>query len=372
MIGSSFKNQIHNAIALFESYKQKRGNTNDGVSLDLLITRIESLKSDSQSLSQDALNKQLNDILEKIKVGYQHQLNQIDDILKIKKISKKSPQEFENNIVRFKEKHKGYENLIQVTRKELKEKCNREILKFNTNNHEIVNILLAKTNWAILLDVEKMRKYVSQTQDEWNLFASQFTKDLVGFLNEKLETERITFEEIYKITLPQVELDELLLRYLKTEKMSTLGFFPFHIIKLYEIIPKRRINTGENDSFIEASWNRETRKYEFYSEGQPLNPLQTPDRFYFLNSLIEYLKQEFEMIKNHLTGKIDEVFHLYIAYFDNKIEDIKFNLKSLIVTEKKEKIKNDQLILEIKELKFKKDSIQPELNRIEEFLEDLK
>lgn len=307
-----------------------------------------------ERFSLEAPNLQLIEIIEKIKEGYRNQEGQIVDEINLKEKKKENPQVFEEEIERIKKALDKYENLIHKTKEELERNYtgrhsdwNRQINKLKVKYPEQINT----SNTS-----ENARKHFGDALNEVQNIINDFSKSITKELNLKLEKSGKKFQEEHKITIPKVDLESI-------ENKANKNAYR-----------KEEIYEDQTKSYEERRWYTLWlyKHIVYYTEKVKVGEEDVYDENIYLGNLKTNLKEEFYNIVNDLPNKSKEVLSNYLVSFEQEIQEVIKERKSALDKEKTKKQSNDELISEIKELEIKKKSIQPELKRALEILEDLK
>ena len=321
---------------------------------DVLLeySRFEKMFEAIDRFSMHAPNLQLQEIIEFIKKSYEDQNSKYEETLELLKTKKKNPQEFEAEINRIHNALSKYKNIILTTKEDL----TSNYLGFDTEWLKSLDKITAKFHKLILESntLELVRKsgtdVFNEIEDLINIFSSSITKEL----RERLEKEGKIFQEEHKITVPKVDLKSI-----ETK--------------------------AKNDAYREEDVHesREADVWDYAGFGIPLifrskEVVTGTKRVYDKKSHLKLFKdkcledvetriKEFDF--NKRTGDYTKsCLESFTKEMNCAIENRQKELKK----EKEKKQSNDEIIVEIDNLKVKKKENQPELKRVEAILEDIK
>jgi len=306
----------------------------------------EKMSNTIDKFSSEAPNRQLIDIIEKIKEGYKNQEEQLIDEINLKKKKKENPQVFEEEIERIKKALNIYENLTHKTKDEFERNYtgrhsdwNNQINELKARYPELINKSMTSEN---------ARKHFADALHKVENIINTYSKSITKELNIKLQETGKKFQEEHKISIPKVDLDALADKAEEGayKKKNVYEYRKEPIWKFWKWFNRKyKVKVGEKDIF---------------------------DENIYLGNFKTNLNEEFYNIVNDLPNKSNEVLANYLISFESEIKEVIIERKSALDKEKTKKESNDELISEIKDLETKKKSIQPELKRAAEIMEDLK
>jgi len=325
--------------------KAEKQNTNLAEVL-LQNSHFEKMYNTIDKFSLEAPSLQLLEIIEKIKEGYKNQEEQLAEEVNLKKKKKINPQVFEEEIERIKSALNKYENLIHKTKDEFERSHTGKHSELNNQINDLkvrYPELISKSTKA-----EEVRKHFGDGYNEVKNIIREFSKPLTEELNKKLEETGKKFQEEHKITIPKVDLDAI------ADKAKEGAYIKKDV---YEWLKEP----------IWKFWKWFNRDYKV-----KIGEKDVYDENTFISDLKSRITKEFYKIVNDLPNQSKEVLSRYLNSFEQEIKEVIKERKSALDKEKTKKQSNDELISEINKLEIKKKSIQPELKRAEEIMEDLK
>jgi len=309
-------------------------------------SRFEKMFSAIDEFSMKAPNLQLQEILEKIKSGYEEQENQYTESAERLKTKKRNPQEFEQEITRINDALEKYKLLTKQTREDLKANYSGR----HSSWQKDIDTLKVKYPELITNSdgIEKARKYASDALNAVQNKVDAFSRELTQRLRDSLEQTGKEFKKEHRISIPKVDLNAL------EEKAKKNAY--------------KKEDTGYWDKEpLWKFWKWGNRKF-WVSTG-------TKDVFDNEKHLAEYktkCNEEFYKIVNDLPNKSKEVLDLYLELFSKEMDTVIDDRQKALEAEKKKKQSNEQIIMEIKKLDTKKKDIQPQIILCREVLEDIR
>ncbi|MCS7053943.1 MAG: dynamin family protein, partial [Ignavibacterium sp.] len=263
----------------------------------LEYSQFDKMFSVIDKFSLQAPRLQLFEIIEKIKEGYKNLEEKINDEVNRKKVKKKSPQLFAEEIERIKKALSKYENLIKKTKEQLEQSF--------TGRHSnwIAKIKELKTKYSELIESGNsrviIRKHFFDALNEIYKIAKNFSKSITEELNSRLQESGKKFQEEHKITIPKVDLDAI------EYKANKNAYIEKDII-----VTRKRdfdfwdwITLGIARLFRENEKKVKRKKKEF-------------DKNIYLRELKSNLINEFSKIVNNLHNKSREVLQNYLSDFE--------------------------------------------------------
>ncbi|MDR3503936.1 MAG: dynamin family protein [Legionella sp.] len=309
-------------------------------------SRFEKMFYAINEFSMKAPNLQLQEILEKIKEGYEEQENHYTEKAERLEKKKRNPQEFEEEINRINEALEKYKLSTRETKEDLKSNYSgrhstwqQDIDELKVRHPE----LITGSN-----SVESARKYTVDALNAVQDKVDNFSRELTQKLGEVLEKTGNTFKEEHQISIPKVDLEAL------EEKAKRNAY--------------REESTGYWDK--EPLWkiwklfNRDV----FVLTGTK----KVFDDKKFLGDYKTKCNVEFYKIVNDLPNKSKEVLDLYLDLFSKEVDSVIHERQKALKKEQEEKQTNQEMIAEIKELGRKKKAIRDQKARCIEVLVDIK
>jgi len=300
-----------------------------------------------------APNLQLTEILEIVRKGYFNQKNQYEEKSSRLEDKKRNPQEFEQSIVRITNALNEYNLVINETNEELKKQFSGRKSKLNLKIGEL------KIKYPELITKsqtdESVRKCFFDSSYEINSLILEYSKDISDSLNRKIVEKEKAFKNEYKITLPNVDLESI-------EHQATA--------KAYKNIPVFETRTEsllENWNIFKFNWTKKSR-----TKSIKVGDKNVFDDIKYLEVLKTLFNKEFYIITDSILVKSNEVLSNYLDDYNNKMLDYIEERKTELEMEKNNKQTNQEIIDDILIIKKKIELFEPELNRIEEILGDLK
>lgn len=295
--------------------------------------------------SMKAPNLQLQEILEKIKAGYEEQENQHTEKAERLEKKKRNPQEFEEEINRINEALEKYKLLTKQTKEDLKSNYSGK------HSSWIKDIEALKAKYSELItgidSIESARKHTVDALYAVRGKVDDFSREVTQKLGEALEETGKPFKEEHQISIPKVDLQSL------EEKAKKTAYKEEEVFEIYH----------------ERHW------YSLYlinhEHKRSLGTKQVLDDEKFLEEYKNKCNEEFYKVVNDLPNKSKEVLDLYLNLFSKEMDSVITDRQPALEKEKEKKQFNEEIISEIKELDTKKKDIQPQKTRCIEILEDI-
>lgn len=295
--------------------------------------------------SMEAPNLQLQEILEKIKAGYEELENQYTEKAERLEKKKRNPQEFEEEIYRINEALEKYKLLTKQTTEDLKSNYSGRDSSWQKD------IDALKIEYPELItgsdSIESARKH---TQDALNAVQEKvdgFSRELTLRLGKILEETGKAFKEEHQISIPKVDLKALEQKAKKRaykEEDQYENYYERHWYTLWLFKIKHRRCIGTKKVFDDEK---------------------------FLGEYKTKCNEEFYNIVNDLPNKSKEMLDLYLELFSKEMDSVIDGRQKALEAEKEKKQSNELIISEINELGIKKNDIQPHKKRCIEVLEDI-
>jgi tRNA U34 5-carboxymethylaminomethyl modifying GTPase MnmE/TrmE len=309
-------------------------------------SRFEKMFVAIDEFSMKAPNFQLQEIMEKIKEGYEEQENQYTEKTERLKKKKKNPQEFDNEINRINQALDEYKLLTRETKEDFKYSYSGRHSNWQKDIDEL------KVKYPELITgsttVESARKHTTDALNEVRYKVAAFSRELTKRLKDVLDKTGNSFKEQHKISIPKVDLEALE----KEAKKSA-----YREKDQYETHYERHWYT---------LWLKETKHRRFVGTKKVFDDDQ------YLEGYKTQCNQAFYKIANDLPNKSKEVLELYLDLFSKKMDSVINERQRALEKEKDSKQSNEELIKEIELINGKKKAIQPEMSPLVEILEDIK
>ena len=170
-------------------------------------SQFEKMFAAIDDFSMQAPNLQLQEILEKIKNGYEEQENLYAEETERLEQKKRNPQEFEEEINRINEALEKYKLLTRETKEDLKSNY--------SGRHSLwqQDIDALKVKYLELItgskSIEITRKHTADALNAVENKVDDFSKELTQKLKKALEESDSAFREQHKISIPKVDLEAL-------------------------------------------------------------------------------------------------------------------------------------------------------------------
>jgi len=309
-------------------------------------SRFEKMFASIDEFSMKAPNFQLQEILEKIKEGYEEQENQYTEKTERLKKKKKNPQEFENEINRINKALEEYKLLTRETKEDLKSGYSGRHSNWQKDIDEL------KVKYPELItgstSIESARKQTTDALNEVQDKIAAFSRELTKRLKEALEKTGKSFKQQHNIAIPKVDLEAL---EKKAEKSA------YRKEDVYETYYERHWYT---------LWIKETKHRRLVGTKKVFDDDQ------YLEAYKTQCNREFYKIVNNLPNKSKEVLELYLDLFSKEMDSVLNERQKALEKEKGSKQSNEELIKEIELINGKKKAIQLEMSPLIEILEDIK
>ncbi|MBV4396338.1 dynamin family protein [Advenella alkanexedens] len=308
-------------------------------------SRFKRMFSAIDEFSMKAPNIQLQEILEKVKSGYEKQEELIGEKSSQLELKKRNPQEFEEEINRINKALEKYKLLTRKTEEELRSNYSGRHSSWQKD------IEALKDKYQKLIEgsdsIESARKHTVDAINAIQNKADEFSRELTKRLEDALNKEDKSFKEEHRISIPKVDLKAL-------EEKSKEAAYKEKETGYWDKEPIWKIwKWGSRDYYVKTG-----TKQEFDNEK-------------FLDGFKTRCNEEFYKIVNNLPNQSKVVLDLYLQLFTNKMDSVIKERQKALEQEKDKKRSNEEIANEIKDLDRKKKDIQPEIKRCNEVLEDI-
>lgn len=284
--------------------------------------------------SMKAPNLQLQEILEKIKAGYEEQENQYAEKAERLEKRKRNPQEFEEEINRINEALEKYKLLTKQTTEDLKSNYSG---RHSSWQKDIDALKVEHPERITGSDsIEKARKNTADALNAVQEKVNDFSRELTQNLDAVLKDTGNEFKEEHQITIPKVDLKAL------EEKARESAY------KEEGIYEERKHSIWKFWKWFDRSYQVKTGTKTVFNDAQYLNSYKTE------------CNEEFYKIVNDLPNKSKDVLDLYLNLFSQEMDSVINDRQKALEEEKQKKQSNEEIISEIKELHRKKKDIQPQ------------
>ncbi len=293
---------------------------------------------------------QLEEILEKIKEGYENQETQYSERIELLKMKKRKPQEFANEINRIYKALEKYKLVMNQTVEKIKARYSGRHSSWQKD------IETLKMEYAELISksdsVENLRKNMIDGLNAIQSKIDEFSKELTKEIKAALEIAGKEFSEEYRISVLKVDLEamenEAMINSYREEDIYTkrpVDFWDVITLGIARLLRENRIKTGTKRVF---------------------------DREKFLGEFRAKCEGEFYNVVNGLPNKSREMLDNYLSLFLRKMKEAISERQEDLKRIRDEKLRNEEIIREIEELSSKKKDIEPEKRRCIEILEDIR
>jgi hypothetical protein len=330
--------------------------------------------------SMKAPSLQLQEILEKIKKGYEEQENQYTEKTERLKKKKKKPQEFENEINRINQGLDAYKLLTRETKDDL-------TTNYTDRKSDWIQKLEAlKKKYDTLIDESpnkgSARKHMLDVSNDLQYKIDAFSTELTNRLKDILKKEGNSFKGKHQISIPQIDLEAI------GEKAKLSAYYDIDICDEKFSPGNAAIGAGGGaavgagigaffgplgaligagiGSLVGGGGGAAVKK-----EVQTGTKKVFSDEKY-LDELKKSYANALSDIVSRLTKKSREFLELNLKLFETEMISMINERQKALEKEKDNKQTNEELIDEIKTLDGKKKAIQPEMLRLIEILEDIK
>ncbi|QTA83801.1 Dynamin domain-containing protein [Desulfonema limicola] len=336
--------QKEDILPKFEKKAKKEGT--DLVSQLKKHSRFELMFAAIDEFSMKAPNLQLQEILEKIKAGYEDQENQYTEKAERLEKKKRNPQEFEEEINRINEALEKYKLLTKQTKEDLKSNYSGR----HSTWQKVIDELKVKYPELITEsnNIDSARKHTVDAQNALNDKVNDFSKELTQRLGEALEEAGKAFKKEHQISIPIVDIEALEEKARKSayKEEDTYEWRKHSIWKFWKWFNRDyKVKTGTRKVFDDKK---------------------------FLGEYKTKFNEKFYKIVNDLPNISKEVLDIYLNLFSKEIDSAIGDRQKALEKEKEKKQSNEEIISEIKELGRKKKDIQSEKSLCIEVLEDIK
>lgn len=309
-------------------------------------SRFSKMFSAIDEFSMKAPNLQLQEILDKIRSGYEEQEKLYTDKTTRLESKKISPQEFEKEIKRISDLLEEYRLLTKHTTEDLKSNYSGRYSSWQKDIEEL------KVKYPELItssdSIEKARKNSVDALNAVQKKVDSFSKELTQRLENSLKETGRAFKEEYSISIPKVDLNALEEKAKETaykEEDQYETYYERHWYTLWLKEHEHKRYTGQKTVF---------------------------DNEKFLGEYKSKCNEEFYKIVNDLPNKSKEVLDLYLNLFSKEMDSAISDRQNALEEERKKKQSNEEIIVELEELHKKKEVIQLGKSLCIEILEDIK
>lgn len=335
-----------NKKKILSSYREQAEDEDRNL-IDVVLeaSRFENMLSTIDEFSMKAPSIQLQEILEKIKSGYEKQEELINENIKNLEIQKKDPQKFEQELDRIQKALEKYKLLTRATQEDL----NSNYSGRHSSWQQDIDILKVKYPELITGSdsVESVRKHTVDAMNAIQSKVDDFSKELTNRLENALIKAGKSFNKEHQISIPKVDLAAL------EEKANKLA---------YKEIDKNEIH-------LERRWY--TLWLKKHETVRCVGKEKVFDNEKFLSEYKTECNKKFYDIVNDLPNKSKIVLELYLDNFRKEMDSIIESRQNALDKEKSKKRSNNEIIEDIKALSKKKEHIHPELKRCNEILGDM-
>lgn len=343
--------KTENKKKILSSYREQAEEENrELIDIVLEASRFDKMEAAIDEFAMKAPYLQLQEILEKIKDGYEDQENQYNDKIDRLNKKKKNPQEFENEINRISKALDNYKLLMNKTEEKIKNK--NRYTRTGTRSEWQKSIDELKSKYKELIEgsktIDEARKHVADALNEMQDNIDSFSRELTEQLKKELEKVGKSFKVKYKISVPKVDLKAIEIK-AKKEAYREKDEYETYYVRLWYTL-----------------WIKKAKKRRFVGTRRVL------DNKKFLKNYKDYFYSEFLKVTKNLLEKSKEVRNQYLGQFKKEMNSIIEERQKALKEERKKKQSNEELIQEIKELNRKKNDIPQDKKRINEILEDIK
>jgi len=336
-----------NKRKILSSYReQAEDEARDLIDIVYEGSRFEQMFAAIDEFSMKAPRLQLQEILEKIKAGYEEQENQHTEKAERLEKKKRNPQEFEEEINRIYEALEKYKLLTNRTKEELKSNYSGRHSSWQKD------IDALKVEYPELItgsdSIESARKHTVDALNAVQGKVDDFSMKLTQRLRDALDKTGNAFKNEYRISIPKVDLKALeenakknAYKEVKTgywDKESILKFWKWFNRDVW-------VSTGTKTVFDDEK---------------------------YLGDYKTKCNEEFYNIVNDLPKQSNKVLNIYLDLFSKEMNSVIGDRQKALEAEKEKQQSNEDMIAEIRELDRKKKDILPEKSRCIEVLEDVK
>jgi ribosome biogenesis GTPase A/uncharacterized protein YcfJ len=344
-------------------------------------SRFEKMFAAIDEFSMKAPNLQLQEILEKIKAGYEEQENQYTEKSERLWKKKRNPQEFEKEINC---KNEAFEKCKLLANQNM-ENLKSDYSGRHSSWQKDIEALKAKYPELITTSdsIEIARKHTADAIYAVQEKTDDFWRELKQRHGDVLGKTGKTFKEEHQISIPKVDLNAL------EQKAKEVAYREEPIYE--DEVTGGRVLIGAAVGVLSGA-------IVGYLRGGPVGALisgviggaggapvgaaikkrvktgtkQVFDHEKFLGECKTKWNEEFYKIVNDLLNKSKEVFDIYFDLFSKEMNSIIGDHQKALEKEKEKKQSNEEIISEIQELGRKKNDIHSEKSRCIEVLEDIR
>lgn len=307
-------------------------------------SRFDEMLAAIDEFSTKAPSLQLQEILEKIKEGYETQEELINENTTIFEKKKSNPQKFEQEIKRIQDALNKYKLLINETTEELTS-------NYSGNSSWQKDIEALKDKYADLImdsdSIESVRKNIVDAMNTIEDRANYFSRELTQRIREALKQVGRSLKEEHKISIPKVDLEAI------EEKSKEVSFK----------------EEGIYEAYYERHWY--TLWLKKHKESRQVGTKKVFDNKKFLDTCKADSRIGFHEIINDLPEKFEAVLETYLKLFREQMRLAIKERQQALEDEKNKKRTNEEIINKIKELVTEKDNIKPEIQMCDEVLRDI-
>lgn len=340
--------QKEDILPKFEKRAKKEGT--DLLSQLKRHSRFEEMFASIDEFSMKAPNLQLQEILEKIREGYEKQESLYTENTKILESKKISPQEFEKEITRISDSLEKYRLLTKHTTEDLKSNYSGRHSSWQKDIDEL------KIKYPELItgsnSIEEVRKNSRDALNAVQEKVDSFSKELTERLEKSLKETGNAFKKEFSISIPKVDLRAL------EEEAKENAYRQEDVYEDRDADGWDYLTFGISYIFREKRVKNGTKKV--FDDNQ------------FLEEYKRKCNEEFNNIINALPKKSKDVLELYLNLFSKEMDSVINDRQSALEDESKKKQSNEEIIVEIKELHRKKEDIQQGKSLCIEVLGDIK
>ncbi len=337
----------------------------------LEASRFNEVLSAIDRFSMRAPYMQLEEILEKIKEGYENQETQYSERIELLEMKKRNPQEFADEINRIYKALDEYKLVMNQTVEEIRTRYSGRHSSWQKD------IETLKMEYAELIaesdSEESLRKNLTDGLNAVQDKINDFLKELTEKIRAALEITGKEFREEYRISAPKVDLEAIEEEAKASSYKEEIDDVPIILGGVggaisglvYALV--RGILSGATVAapvvgFIIGS----------LIGGGISSDKQVFDPKKYIEEFRVKCQKVFSDTVNELSNKLREISNNYLSLFLRKMKEAISERQEDLKRIRDEKLRNEEIIREIEELSNKKKDIEPEKRRCIEILEDIR
>lgn len=336
--------------------KAQKRSKREGISVEDYISRssrFEEMEKAINTFAMDAPCFQLREILDALRNGY-NALDQLyEENISLKEKKTKDPTEFAKAIERLQKELTEWKLILKTAVEEVHQKFTGKEAQWRKKIEQLK--VLYPESISASSSIKEVRNHFNDATNDVEKIIESYSSNITRELNKRITAEDKKFSANHSVTLPSIDLtsieeksrEEAFETKEKTDKIkkkigTERSWKQLWLIK-HDIYEWKEVVVGQEEVFNEKKFLAEYKA-------------KVNERFYKIVNIGPQLKK---LLEN------------YIESFETQVSEIIQNRLEALELEKSNEQTNTEILNEIKKLKSKKKTFQPETERIDEVIEDI-